>query len=135
MKKKPFCRFTLFLMETFPRYAILRCKNRALSYQACDQSQDARTRLMEAYMSFPKRRDDAILMHNEACEKHNKTRYSSPEKEAVIAIRIAAFRRYHLNDPKGAENYMANAFDLARRHGITSILEKIFQEFPQLLLI
>ncbi len=88
---------------------------------------------MEAYMCFPKRRNDAIHVHDEACERHALTRYSSPAHEAEIALRIASFRRQHVNDLKGAELYATSAFDVARRHSITSIIDRISREFPQLL--
>ncbi len=134
MRKKTFGRLAVLLMKSFPRYAILRCKNRVTAYFACDESQDARTRLMEAYVCIPKRKNDAIRMHNEACMRHIETRYSSPENEAEIALRIASFRRHHLNDLKGAEYYETSAFDLTRRHGITSLIARISREFPQLLI-
>ena len=120
-------------MEIFPRYAILLCKSRVASYRACDASQDARTRLMCAYMRFPKRKKEAMHMHNEACANHAETRYSTPMNEAEIALRIAKFRRDHLSDERGAETYAASAFDVARRHSVTSVITTISHEFPELL--
>lgn len=134
MRKKAFGSFNIRLMGRFPRYAILRCKRRVASYMACDISQDARTHLMEAYMRFPKRKNEALRLHNEACNMHMETCYSSPHKEAEIALRLASFRLHHMNDPKGAEFYETSAYDLARGHGITSILSRVYREFPQLLL-
>lgn len=133
MAKKPFGSLNLLLMEMFPRYAIFCCKKRVERYCACDVSQQARTRLMYAYVRFPKRMKDAVHMHNEACRNHLEARYSTPAKEAETALCIAAFRRDHLNDTRGAETYAASAFDVARRYGITTTLERISQEFPQLL--
>lgn len=133
MDMKLFSSLNICLMEVFPRYAILQCRNKVARYRACDESQDARTRLMFAYIRFPKRRNDAIRMHNDACEKHTQTRYSTYEKEAVAALSIAYFRRDHLEDMRGAEVYAASAFDVARRHSITSVLNSISREFPRLL--
>ena len=133
MVMKLFSSLNIVLMEIFPRYAILRCRNKVSSYRACDESQEARTRLMYAYVCFPKRRNDAVHMHNEVCRNHMETRYSTHEKEASIALRIAHFRRDHLDDERGAQTYAAFAFDVARTYSITAIVTSISREFPELL--
>lgn len=120
------------LMQVSPRYTVMLCKGRVSSYVENDVSQDARTLLSEAYMRFPKHTSKGILLHHEACGKHAVTRYSSPLRKAVIAWRIATFKRVHLkNDPEGAFHYATAAYNIARDHA-TFMLDEIVAEFPRL---